>query len=226
MFSVLFEVHPKPDQWDAYLGYVKMLRPELEQVEGFVDNIQYRSLNREGWILSLSNWQDEKAVVRWRTKMRHHEVQELGRGEVLLDYHLRVGQITLDTQLPEGMELREQRLDETEVGAGTAVILIDAKRPSDWKETTNPADCAEWLGLRPLHGFLDWDLFDAVLTPGDIILMATFKDGPTATAFIDSVSIPDDARLRSVRIIRDDSMFDRREASQYFPEAARSSIRS
>jgi len=48
MFSVLFEVHPKPDQWDAYLGYVKMLRPELEQVEGFVDNIQYRSLNREG----------------------------------------------------------------------------------------------------------------------------------------------------------------------------------
>jgi hypothetical protein len=157
--------------------------------------------------------------------MKHHEVQELGRGEVLLDYHLRVGQITHDTQLPEGMELRSQRLDDTEVGAGTGVVLIDAKRPSDWKETTNPADCAEWLGLRPLHGFLDWDLFDAVLTPGDIILMATFKD-PTATAFILSVSIPDDARLRSVRIIRDYSMFDRREAPQYFPEAARSSIRS
>lgn len=188
--------------------------------------IRYRSLNREGWILSLSNWQDEKAVVRWRTKMKHHEVQELGRGEVLLDYHLRVGQITHDTWLPEGMELREQRLDETEVGVGTAVVLIDAKRPSDWKETTNPADCAEWLGLRPLHGFLDWDMFDAVLTPGDIILMATSKDGPTASAFIDSVSIPDEARLRSVRIIRDYNMFDRREAPQYFPEAARSSIRS
>jgi hypothetical protein len=55
--------------------------------------------------------------------------------------------------------------------------------------------------------------------------MATFKD-PAATAFILSVSIPDDARLRSVRIIRDYSMFDRREAPQYFPEAARSSIRS
>jgi hypothetical protein len=41
MFSVLFEVHPKSDQWDAYLGYAKMLRPELEQVEGFVDNIRY-----------------------------------------------------------------------------------------------------------------------------------------------------------------------------------------
>jgi hypothetical protein len=31
-----------------------MLRPELEQVEGLIDNIRYRSLTREGWILSLS----------------------------------------------------------------------------------------------------------------------------------------------------------------------------
>ena len=70
MFSVLFEVYPKRDQWDAYLENAKLLRPELEQVEGFVDNIRYQSLTREGWILSLSGWRDEKAVVRWRTKMR------------------------------------------------------------------------------------------------------------------------------------------------------------
>ena len=75
MFAVIFEVHPKADQWEAYLGYAKMLRPELEQIDGFVDNIRYRSLTREGWILSLSNWRDEKAVVRWRTKVSHHEIQ-------------------------------------------------------------------------------------------------------------------------------------------------------
>jgi len=61
---------------------------ELEVVEGFVDNIRYVLLTREGWISSLSNWKDEKSVVCWRTKMRHHEVQERGRGEVLSDYHL------------------------------------------------------------------------------------------------------------------------------------------
>ena len=38
MFSVLFEVHPKSEQWDDYLGYARMLRPELEKVDGFVDN--------------------------------------------------------------------------------------------------------------------------------------------------------------------------------------------
>jgi len=63
-----------------------MLRPELGRIEGFVDNIRYRSLTREGWILSLSGWHDEKTLVRWRTQARHHGVQEKGRFEVLLDY--------------------------------------------------------------------------------------------------------------------------------------------
>ena len=119
-------MHPRPNQWDAYLGNAKMLRPELEQIDGFVDNIRYKSLTREGWILSLSGWRDEKSVVRWRTRMGHHLVQEKGRSEILLDYHLRVGQITADTRIPEGHTLREQRLDETEIGEGTTVTLIDA----------------------------------------------------------------------------------------------------
>ena len=218
MFAVLFEVHPKSDQWDTYLGYAKMLRPELEQVEGFVDNIRYRSLDRDGWILSLWNGQNEKALMQWRTTMRHHELQELGRGGGLEDYHLRVGQLTRNTKLPEGFELKKQRLDETEVGKGTAVVLIYAKRPAEWKETNNPADCAEWLGLEPYQGFEDWDLCEAVLTAEDIILMEIFKDEAAAKEFEDSVALPDEARLRRVRGIRDYTMYDRREAPQYYPE--------
>src|SRR4051794_36109501 len=113
MFSVLFEVHPREQQWDAYLGYARMLKPELEQIDGFVDNVRYASLTRRGWILSLSSWRDEKSVVRWRTRMCHHEMQARGRDEVLLDYHLRVGQLTNDTRIPSGFALHEQRLDET-----------------------------------------------------------------------------------------------------------------
>lgn len=110
MFAVLFEVFPKADQWDAYLANAKALRPELEKIDGFIENIRYKSLTREGWILSWSQWRDEKAVVRWRTSMRHHFVQEKGRAEILRDYHLRVGQITQDSQVPAGQMLAEQRL--------------------------------------------------------------------------------------------------------------------
>ena len=70
MFSVLFEVQPRPGKWDDYLDNAKMLHPELERINGFVDNIRYKSLQREGWILSLSSWRDEKSLVRWRTTHR------------------------------------------------------------------------------------------------------------------------------------------------------------
>ena len=223
MFSVLFEVHPKPDRWDTYLGYAKMLRPELEQVDGFVDNIRYKSLTRDGWVLSLSNWRDEKAVVRWRTPVRHHEVQEKGRTDVFLDYHLRVGQLTHDTRIPAGYAIQEQRLDETEVGDATTVSLIDARSAPESLKAARPEVVAARLGLVPVApGLVAWDVFEAVLTPGDVILMMSWRDEAAAKAFEGSLSMPDDGRLRRVRIVRDYTMFDRREAPQYYPDARRS----
>ena len=85
MFAVIFEVNPRPDQWDTYLGYAQSLRPELERIDGFIDNERFSSLRREGWLLSLSVWRDEKAAVRWRTAARHHEIQHKGRTEVFCD---------------------------------------------------------------------------------------------------------------------------------------------
>lgn len=219
MFSVLFEVHPKPERWDDYLGYAKMLRPELEQVDGFIDNIRYRSLTREGLLLSLSTWRDEKAVVRWRTRPKHHAAQERGRSEVFLDYHLRVGELTRDTRIPKGYTLREQRLDETEAGEGTTVTLIDGKQPAEWVKHTSPDDVAMWLGLAPdASGIVAWDVFEAVLTPGDIILLMSWRDEAVAAGFEGKVSLPNGARLRRVRVVRDYGMFDRREAPQYYPD--------
>ena len=43
MFAVIFEVQPKSDRWDQYLDLAKQLRPELEQIAGFIDNERYKS---------------------------------------------------------------------------------------------------------------------------------------------------------------------------------------
>jgi heme-degrading monooxygenase HmoA len=220
MFSVIFEVHPKPEQWDAYLGLGKMLKPELEKIDGFVDNIRYRSLRHDGWLLSLSDWRDEKALVRWRTQARHHVVQEKGRSDIFLDYHLRIGQLTLDTRPPAGHALSEQRLDETETGDATTITLIDGKRPPEWVKQAGADDVARWLGLAPdAQGLVAWDVFDAVLAPGDIILLVSWRDLAAAEAFEGTVSLKDGARLRRVRVVRDYGMFDRREAPQFYPDA-------
>jgi hypothetical protein len=57
------------------------------------------------------------------------------------------------------------------------------------------------------------------LTPGDLILLMSWRTTADAEAFENTVNVPDSARLRRVRIVRDYGMFDRREAPQYYPDA-------
>jgi heme-degrading monooxygenase HmoA len=223
MFSVLFEVQPKAEKWDEYLDNAKMLRPELEQIEGFVDNIRYKSMQRDGWILSLSSWRDEKSVVRWRTSQNHHFVQQKGRADILESYHLRVGEIFADNKLPAGMELLNQRNDETEIGEGRMATIITATRPPG--HPTNVVACSQFMGLDIFSGgaLVDWDVYDAVLTPGDLCLMLVWQDCSAVRYFEDGdrMLLPDTHRIRHVRIVRDYTMLDRREAPQYYPPVNR-----
>jgi hypothetical protein len=64
---------------------------------------------------------------------------------------------------------------------------------------------------------MSWDVFDALLTPGDLVLMLVFEDRAAADHFGDTVLLKQNARLRQVRVIRDYGMVDRREAPQYYP---------
>jgi hypothetical protein len=122
--------------------------------------------------------------------------------------------------VPDGQRLQEQRLDETEAGTGTTVTLIDGQRPPEWMKASSADDVAKWLGLDPeAAGLVSWDVFDAVLTPGDIILLLSWRDRRAAEAFESATALPDGARLRRVRVVRDYGMFDRREAPQYYPDA-------
>src|SRR5690349_14164983 len=168
MFAVIFEVNPKPERWEAYLGYAKLLRPELEQIDGFIDNERFSSLRRKGWLLSLSIWRDEKAVVRWRTRARHHEVQQKGRTEVFGDYHLRVGEIIANNRLPAGEVLREQRFDET--AAAAKLIALSEAAPEGLSAEPDAGTIAARLGGVDIGnpGLVDWNVFDEHYPAGKI----------------------------------------------------------
>jgi hypothetical protein len=62
-----------------------------------------------------------------------------------------------------------------------------------------------------------WEVFDAVLTPGDVVLLIAWRDLAHAEDFETQVSLREGSRLRRVRVVRDYGMFDRREAPQFYP---------
>ena len=100
------------------------------------------------------------------------------------------------------------------------MTLIDAKKPPSWTQLPDATACAQYLGFQPkANGLVGWDVFDAVLTPGDLILLASWRTNVDAEAFESSAPPSAGARVRRVRIVRDYGMFDRREAPQYYEPA-------
>ena len=215
MFAVIFEVTPKQERWDEYLDLAKLLKPEIEQIDGFMDNERFASQRTEGRLLSLSIWRDEKAVIRWRTLAVHHKVQEKGRFEVFRDYHLRVGEVTADNDAPPGQTLRQQRLDETEVGQAKSVTISELNAPG--------ADLATALAAPRVgeQGLVDAELYESIYTPGKMLLLASWRDARAAAAWRPRTQSGGTLRHREVRIVRDYGMFDRREAPQYYPDVQR-----
>jgi heme-degrading monooxygenase HmoA len=212
MFAVIFEVQPKPDQWDTYLDLAKQLRPELERIEGFVENERYKSRRTKGHVLSLSIWADEKAVIRWRTHAMHHAVQKKGRQDVFADYHLRVGEITSDSNLPHDQPLEQMRFDTTKIGAAGILSIAELMAPT----------LPEQLPLSRTVGVHDAELFDSITTPGKLLLLIAWGDPAAAHAWQPprSLSGTSTIRHRRVRVIRDYGLVDRREAPQYYPSVA------
>lgn len=212
MFSVIFEVRPGEGRKDAYLEHARVLKPELEGIDGFIDNERFTSRTRPGWVLSHSTWRDEKSVIRWRTHAGHHLIQGKGRSEVFADYHLRVGEVTADTHPPAGHRVREQRLDETEVGQAKACTLSEAMSAD--RPTPFDVDLMAMLGLdQRTEGLVSWDAFDSFTNPGKVLVLLSWRDAGAANV----VSSVAGTRLRAVRIIRNYGMFDRRESPQYHP---------
>jgi heme-degrading monooxygenase HmoA len=104
MYAVIFEVEPAPGRRQDYLDIAAQLRPELEQIDGFISVERFQSLTQEGKVLSLSFWRDEEAVARWRRHEQHREAQRAGRGGIFKNYRLRVAAVVRDYGLEDRVE--------------------------------------------------------------------------------------------------------------------------
>ena len=96
MIAVIFEAIPADGQLDNYLAIAARLKPELSKIEGFISIERFQSLSIQGKVLSLSFWEDEKAIQTWRNVEQHRKAQSHGRESVFADYHLRIANVLRD----------------------------------------------------------------------------------------------------------------------------------
>lgn len=161
MFAVIFQVRPRDGHWDDYLQHAAILRPELLAIDGFIANERFAARAEPGWLVSLSIWREEKAVIRWRTHARHHEFQAKGRSAILAAYRLRVAEVVRDSDSAE--PLPQHRFDITATGGAPYLTLIEA-----------PAT--------------DTTPFESITRPGHGLTLAGFPDQAAAEASLAGAS--------------------------------------
>ncbi|MEM1298689.1 MAG: antibiotic biosynthesis monooxygenase [Pseudomonadota bacterium] len=96
MIAVIFEVMPAEGRKDEYLDIAAAMRPMVGAVEGFISVERFQSLTNPDKLLSLSFFEDEAALARWRNLPAHRGAQASGRAGIFSDYRLRIAQVVRD----------------------------------------------------------------------------------------------------------------------------------
>lgn len=104
MIAVIFEVEPADGKKEAYLDIAAGLKEHLSEVEGFISVERFQSLTNPEKLLSLSFFENEEAVMKWRNLAEHRSAQEAGRSGVFANYRLRVASVLRDYGLEERSE--------------------------------------------------------------------------------------------------------------------------
>jgi len=94
--AVIFEVTLHEGKQKEYLEIAAELKTELGKIPGFISIERFQSLTQPDKLLSLSFWESEDAVQKWRNSELHRRAQSVGRTLIFKDYRLRIGDIIRD----------------------------------------------------------------------------------------------------------------------------------
>ena len=104
MIAVIFEVQIQEGRQEEYLQIAAQLREHLVQVDGFISIERFSSLSEEGKLCSLSFWENETSIKKWREFELHRIAQTKGKTGIFADFRIRVAQVVRDY----GMHDRQQ----------------------------------------------------------------------------------------------------------------------
>lgn len=128
VLAVVFQFRPYPHHRGTYFDLVAQLRPELFKIEGFLANERFVLPSDENALVSISLWQDEAAIQRWRAHAGHRVAQRRGKQEVFAGYRLRVGEAVEDGDDEDRLHVTIGKGLEPPSGADLYLSVLDPAR--------------------------------------------------------------------------------------------------
>lgn len=200
MRTLLFEVMPKEGHEGHYFQHAAKLKPLVMKESGLLFLDRFRSLSRDGLILSHSRWRDEATIASWRSECTHYKSQEAGRNKHFADYRLRIAKPVISLS-EEGEILREADVNDY------------------WDKDAKPPRYHAIIVSQNAGYNGPGETFESVYNEGVFLHIqdcASFEDGDAV--LVDAKSHDTVQYAFLCLTSRDYGMFERDEAPQYFPE--------
>ncbi len=96
MFVVIFEVYLTEAGRSEYFSMAADLRKFLTDRPGFISIERFQSTSDRNKLLSISFWENEEAIAKWRNLFEHRMAQKKGRREWFDRYRIRVARVLRD----------------------------------------------------------------------------------------------------------------------------------
>ncbi len=104
MHVVVFEVVLREGIGQKYFDLAAELRPELENIEGFISIERFESTVTENKYVSLSFWESEDAIKAWREHAGHQLAQEKGKSEIFSDFRISIGKVNRQYEMMDRIQ--------------------------------------------------------------------------------------------------------------------------
>lgn len=158
MLTVLFEALPQAGRHSTYRDCVAAIQRAVQGVAGPVESAEYRSITRDGWILSLTLW-GESATAEDLPQIARLDLTSTAG---LLDYRFRAGNVALDTSIPTAEPGPEQSSERPvlTVLSGPSVHALD-------NSTTRRNIGPLVLGART-EGLAAWEVFESLAVSASV----------------------------------------------------------
>lgn len=203
MFTVLFEARPEPGCYSAFRDHVTALQRAVGGDDEPIEYGEYRSVTREGWLLSLFTWSGGTTSASRSAAVR----RSVRRSDLslLLDWRSRSGEVVLDTEPSAGAAEAPQASRDGGVGDGDGTVtVLSGVVGQPYPAADDPQRRAEGLGLDTgAEGLITWDLFESPHRPGTVIALLTWRSQRAARDFEHQHELPAGVRLQRVRVVGD-----------------------
>jgi|SRR5450432_432609 heme-degrading monooxygenase HmoA len=94
--AVIYEFIPADGHKDEYRNIALSLKPELEKIMGFISIERFQSIYHPEKLLSLSYWNNVKAIQEWRNLEMQRNAHSKGSSYIFKHYHLSIVQVVRD----------------------------------------------------------------------------------------------------------------------------------